>query len=106
MSCPAVVPGPRQGGQRFQIEAVLAGELDEYATPASLATEAERLSAAGVAFTLQRFVGGHAIEALRRHGHEVLALVRSEPSAKAVSGFGATPIRGDLDTVVPGRLAP
>ncbi|MDQ6635282.1 MAG: phospholipase [Gemmatimonadota bacterium] len=39
------------------------GEHDEFATPAAVAAEAERLSAAGVAFTLQRYAGGHAIEA-------------------------------------------
>jgi predicted esterase len=39
------------------------GDDDQFATPAAVAAEAERLSAAGVAFTLQRYAGGHAIEA-------------------------------------------
>lgn len=39
------------------------GDHDEYATPAAVTAEAERLSAAGVAFTLQRYAGAHAIEA-------------------------------------------
>ena len=38
---------------------LVAGDDDEYATPEAVAAEAERLSAAGVAFTLQRFHGGH-----------------------------------------------
>ena len=42
---------------------LVAGEEDEFATPSAVAAEAERLSAAGVAFTLQRFNGGHAIDA-------------------------------------------
>ena len=41
---------------------IVAGEQDEYATPAVVATEAERLSTAGVPFTLQRFVGPHNID--------------------------------------------
>lgn len=41
---------------------LVAGESDEYATPKVVAGEAERLSAAGVEFTLQRFVGGHSID--------------------------------------------
>jgi predicted esterase len=41
---------------------LVVGDDDEFATPASVTAEAERLSAAGVAFTLQRFAGGHAIE--------------------------------------------
>ncbi len=41
---------------------LVAGDDDEYATPDAVAAEAERLSAAGVAFTLQRFSGGHAID--------------------------------------------
>jgi predicted esterase len=42
---------------------LVTGEQDEYATPTAVAAEAERLSAAGVAFTMQRFAGGHAIDA-------------------------------------------
>jgi predicted esterase len=38
-----------------------AGDRDELATPEALAAEAERLSASGVAFTLHRFHGGHAL---------------------------------------------
>ena len=47
---------------------LVAGEQDDYATPAAVTAEAERLSAAGVAFTLQRFAGGHTVDAsaLRR----------------------------------------
>ncbi len=41
---------------------LVAGSDDEYATPAAIAAEAERLSAAGVAFTMQRFDGGHTID--------------------------------------------
>jgi predicted esterase len=44
------------------ITLVIADE-DAYATPAAIAAEAERLSAAGVAFTLQRYAGGHTVEA-------------------------------------------
>ena len=40
---------------------LVAGERDELVPPAAMAAEAERLSAAGVAFTLQRFDGGHAV---------------------------------------------
>jgi predicted esterase len=42
---------------------LVAGEADEHATPALLAAEAERLSAAGVAHSLRRYDGGHAIDA-------------------------------------------
>jgi predicted esterase len=41
---------------------LVAGDDDQFATPAAVAVEAERLSAAGVAFSLQRFPGGHAID--------------------------------------------
>lgn len=41
---------------------LVAGEQDEYATATAVAAEAERLSVAGVAFTLQRFAGGHTID--------------------------------------------
>jgi predicted esterase len=41
---------------------LVAGEHDQFATAAAVAAEAERLSAAGVAYTLQRFPGGHAID--------------------------------------------
>ena len=40
---------------------LVAGEEDELATPAAVAAEAERLSAAGVAYTLLRFHGGHTV---------------------------------------------
>ncbi|MCY7380859.1 MAG: hypothetical protein LH467_16175 [Gemmatimonadaceae bacterium] len=43
---------------------LVAGDDDEYATPDAVAAEAERLSVAGVAFTLQRFSGGHVIDGL------------------------------------------
>jgi len=39
----------------------VAGERDEMVSAAAMATEAERLSAAGVAFTLQRHDGAHEI---------------------------------------------
>lgn len=42
---------------------LVAGDQDEFATPAAVAAEAERLSSAGVAYTLQRFQGGHTIDA-------------------------------------------
>ncbi|HET7187631.1 MAG TPA: dienelactone hydrolase family protein [Gemmatimonadaceae bacterium] len=41
---------------------LVAGEQDEFTTPAAVTSEAERLSAAGVAFTLQRYPGGHTID--------------------------------------------
>ena len=41
---------------------LVAGDDDEFATPAAVAAEAERLSSAGVAFTMQRYHGGHAID--------------------------------------------
>jgi predicted esterase len=42
---------------------LVVGDKDEHATPALLASEAERLSNAGLAFSLQRFDGGHVIDA-------------------------------------------
>ena len=42
---------------------IVAGEADEFATPEVVAAEAERLSTAGVAYTWQRFAGGHTIDA-------------------------------------------
>jgi predicted esterase len=42
---------------------LVAGEHDELVTAAAVTAEAERLSAAGVAFTVQRYDGGHAIDA-------------------------------------------
>ena len=42
---------------------LVAGDEDELLTPKLVAREAERLSAAGVAFTMQRFAGGHVIDA-------------------------------------------
>lgn len=45
------------------------------------------------------FVGGHAIEHLVAAGHTVRAMARSDRSAAAVEGFGATAVRCDLDTV-------
>lgn len=44
------------------------------------------------------FVGGHSSEALSRE-HEVLALARSEKSARAVERFGARAVRGELGAV-------
>lgn len=42
---------------------IVVGDEDEYATPKIVAAEAERLSTAGVAFSIQRFGGGHVIDA-------------------------------------------
>ena len=42
---------------------LVAGDADELVSPALVAAEAERLSAAGVAFSMLRHPGGHAIEA-------------------------------------------
>jgi predicted esterase len=42
---------------------LVAGEDDEMVPASAVVTEGERLSAAGVAFTLQRYPGGHRIEA-------------------------------------------
>jgi len=41
---------------------LVTGEGDEIVTPNAIAVEGERLSAAGVAFTLQRYHGGHRID--------------------------------------------
>lgn len=41
---------------------LVVGDTDELATPTAVAAEAEKLSVAGVGFTLQRFPGGHAID--------------------------------------------
>lgn len=41
---------------------LVAGMQDELAPPEAVTAEAERLSAAGVAFALQRYEGGHAID--------------------------------------------
>jgi nucleoside-diphosphate-sugar epimerase len=43
------------------------------------------------------FVGRALIPALRRRGHEVRALVRSDRSARIVEAAGATPVLGSLD---------
>jgi predicted esterase len=40
----------------------VAGESDELVTANAVAAEGERLSAAGVAFTLHRYAGGHRID--------------------------------------------
>jgi nucleoside-diphosphate-sugar epimerase len=45
------------------------------------------------------FVGGHVIEALVREGHEVVAMARSDASAKAVEGYGASASRCALGAV-------
>jgi predicted esterase len=42
---------------------LVAGEHDQFVTPAAVTSEAERLSAAGVAFTVQRYEGNHSIDA-------------------------------------------
>lgn len=51
------------------------------------------------------FIGGHVIERLARAGHEVLAMARSDASAKAVAALGATPVRCDLEAVSAEHLA-
>lgn len=43
------------------------------------------------------FIGGSLIRRLARDGREVRALARSDRSAAAVEGFGATAVRGDLE---------
>lgn len=45
------------------------------------------------------FVGRALIPTLRARGVEVMALARSDASAKAVEALGATAVRGDLDNV-------
>lgn len=45
------------------------------------------------------FIGGHVIEHLVRAGHAVTALSRSARADDVLRGFGATPVRGDLDTL-------
>jgi predicted esterase len=47
---------------------LVAGERDELVPPSTMVAEAERLSAAGVAFTLQRFDGAHEISAAGLRG--------------------------------------
>ena len=42
------------------------------------------------------FVGSHILTELREHGHDVIALVRSEADADVVAARGATPIVVDL----------
>lgn len=42
---------------------LVVGDNDEYATPKILAAEAERMSNAGIAYSLQHFAGGHVIDA-------------------------------------------
>jgi uncharacterized protein YbjT (DUF2867 family) len=42
------------------------------------------------------YIGQATIAALRRGGHEVAALVRSEHGAEAVAALGATPVMGTL----------
>ena len=41
---------------------IVAGDADEFATTIIIAAETERLSAAGAAFSLRRFTGGHVID--------------------------------------------
>ncbi|NUP13967.1 MAG: NAD-dependent epimerase/dehydratase family protein [Polyangiaceae bacterium] len=51
------------------------------------------------------FVGGHVIEALVGAGHEVVAMARSDASARIVEGFGARASRSALGAVEPSHLA-
>ena len=41
-------------------------------------------------------IGAPVVRELVQHGHDVMALVRSDASAKKVAGFGARPIAGDI----------
>lgn len=50
------------------------------------------------------FVGGHLIEGLVRAGHEALAMARSRSSEDKVRGYGATPVKGDLDVIGAAQL--
>src|SRR3954467_15787912 len=45
------------------------------------------------------FIGQHLLLRLLADGHVVRALARSDESAEAVEGLGATPVRGDLTDV-------
>ena len=49
------------------------------------------------------FIGGHLIERLTRE-HDVLAMARSEESARQVAEFGATPVRAGLERVTASHL--
>jgi len=50
------------------------------------------------------FIGGHVIESLTRHGHEVVAMARSDRSAEKVRGYGAQPVRCELGAVTAAAL--
>jgi nucleoside-diphosphate-sugar epimerase len=45
------------------------------------------------------YIGRPTIRELRRRGHDVTALVRSESAAQTVRSFGATPVHGELTDV-------
>lgn len=51
------------------------------------------------------FVGGHAIEALVRAGHDVSALARSPSAAERVRSYGATAVSGSLGALGAEHLA-
>ena len=51
------------------------------------------------------FVGGHLVEHLVARGHEVRAMARSDRSAEVVRGYGATPVRCDLDDLAGEHVA-
>jgi nucleoside-diphosphate-sugar epimerase len=42
------------------------------------------------------FIGSHVLDELRKHGHEVTALVRGEAQAEVIRAHGATPAVADL----------
>lgn len=50
-------------------------------------------------------VGRHAVQALRRRGHQVMALARSDEAASALGAMGVAPVRGDLRDLDATRLA-
>jgi uncharacterized protein YbjT (DUF2867 family) len=43
------------------------------------------------------FLGGYVLREASRRGHETVALARSPATARAVAGWGAEPVRGNLD---------
>ena len=77
------------------------GPRDPSAVPGAATEDAVKVFVTGGS----GFVGGHLIEALVAAGHVVRAMARSERSADVVAGFGATPVRCDLEGVDAAALA-